>query len=1142
MKRAALLIACLCALVSAAGEPAQQAKSPKAWSLDEAMSQLKLYPKDSYLQYVVLQLARRDNRLAEVSAELDRLLGAQAWQARNERAQSVDLFNIFSGALAIQESLQLDTMRGASPKRATKMMPAPSRPVDAKSGSPKAAPPPPAPQRDAPVRVASLSGPTIKSHPWQQMLAGKKPEISPLARCVPEEFYFVEFRSLTKMLEALDLSDQWGSHLFSQAVQEARTQLIGERLKQQLAVETEPILRPFYDLVVEEAAVTGSDLFVREGSDLTILFRFKQPAVFKTRMNGFLDNAMKARPDARHSEGNCQGVPYVHVATPDRAIHVYSAYPQENLHVRSNSLVGLTRVLEAIQGKATDGHPVRRLGDTDEFAYIRTLLPRGAAEEDGFVYLSDPFIRQLVGPQVKLTERRRMLCYNHLRMIGHAALLYRTEHGKPPASLAELAQTGCAPGIFGQGELTCPDSGAYSLSANGLTGACSHHGHAECLTPCCEIPLNQVKSEEAEEYKAFLQEYNQYWRTYFDPIALRMQITPKRLRLETIVLPLIDNSVYTGLAMALGGKPEALDALPVPRRNIFSVALRLRKDELLEQSGLAEAPAAETAKGASSTSMRDRVACSNNLKQLVLAMANYESVHTKLPAVANFDKQNKPLLSWRVHLLPYLDQAELYEKFHLNEPWDSEHNKKLIPRMPALFRCPGSKTTVPGLTTYLVPVGKETMFTGDNKQLRITDAVDGTSNTILIVDADDEHAVTWTKPQDLTYDSKNPWTGLVGHHQDSFQTVFVDGSGHWFGKNLARETLQALFTRAGGEVVNILPGDELGLQPRQGFFLDAFGLGSQQFEQLRYQEFLTKGIGNQVGLHVYDAVPLIDLNLPSFLGMAVGSFSGRRTFGGGEEGLAIGFVGASLTSPVYVSIPVRDAKIVDSFLERLDPILAGFSRNQDRGFIPVNQDFCKTSTAKGVTVRSYAVIFGPVKWRLFWARVGTGLYLTNKQFILDDLLEMEGKTDAVVDKGPIAHGMLRMRPENWNQVLPDYRLGWAENNRESCINNVGPLSSLARALPSAGGQAATLEHELDDLARKLYGVHFYCPDGGHYVVAPDGKSVSCNVHGSALAPRQPPAQNETSAPNKLLRDFAGMTVSLTFLEDGLHAVVTIERK
>ena len=107
--------------------------------------------------------------------------------------------------------------------------------------------------------------------------------------------------------------------------------------------------------------------------------------------------------------------------------------------MRGNSLAAFKRVLEAIAGKTADGKPARRLGESLEFQYIRTLIPRGAAEEDGLIYLSDPFIRNLVGPRIKLTEQRRVLVYNHLRMIGHAALLFRTETGRAPKSLAPSA-------------------------------------------------------------------------------------------------------------------------------------------------------------------------------------------------------------------------------------------------------------------------------------------------------------------------------------------------------------------------------------------------------------------------------------------------------------------------------------------------------------------------------------------------------------------------------------------------------------------------------------------------------------------------------------------------------------------------------
>src|SRR5260370_4929892 len=154
-------------------------------------------------------------------------------------------------------------------------------------------------------------------------------------------------------------------------------------------------------------------------------------------------------------------------------------------------------------------------------------------------------------------------------------------------------------------------------------------------------------------------------------------MTLQRYRLETFVLPLIDNSIYTGLAHILGGKPEPLDGLPVPKRNIFSMAVRLNKSELLAESGLAAPEPVEAKTKRNVVTASDRQ-CANNLKQIGLALHNYNDAYARLPAVANFDKQGKPLLSWRVHLLPFIEQEDLYKEFHLDEPWDSEHNKQLI--------------------------------------------------------------------------------------------------------------------------------------------------------------------------------------------------------------------------------------------------------------------------------------------------------------------------------------------------------------------------------------------------------------------------------------------------------------------------------
>ena len=122
--------------------------------------------------------------------------------------------------------------------------------------------------------------------------------------------------------------------------------------------------------------------------------------------------------------------------------------------------------------------------------------------------------------------------------------MYRTENGKAPKSLEDLAKAECAPGTFGQDQWACPAGGKYSLSDDGMSARNSLFGTASQLTPLIEMPLEDVARADADSYKQFLQEYSQYWRTFFDPIAVRVKITPEQLRLETVVLPLIDNSIY----------------------------------------------------------------------------------------------------------------------------------------------------------------------------------------------------------------------------------------------------------------------------------------------------------------------------------------------------------------------------------------------------------------------------------------------------------------------------------------------------------------------------------------------------------------------------------------------------------------------
>jgi len=197
-----------------------------------------------------------------------------------------------------------------------------------------------------------------------------------------------------------------------------------------------------------------------------------------------------------------------------------------------------------------------------------------------------------------------------------------------------------------------------------------------------------------------------------------------------------------------------------------------------------------------------RAQSTNNLKQIGLAMHNYHDANKCFPAAASYDAQGRPLLSWRVHLLPYLERNDLYQQFHLDEPWDSEHNHKLIDRMPALYRSPLSTRKEKGYASYLVPVGGETVFPPGAKGTSLKTVKDGASNTVMVVEVDDRHAVPWTKPEDLSLDAKDPAKGLGGLVDGRFNALFCDGHVQLLTLPQAPEKLRALFTPSGGEAVS----------------------------------------------------------------------------------------------------------------------------------------------------------------------------------------------------------------------------------------------------------------------------------------------------------------------------------------------------
>lgn len=183
----------------------------------------------------------------------------------------------------------------------------------------------------------------------------------------------------------------------------------------------------------------------------------------------------------------------------------------------------------------------------------------------------------------------------------------------------------------------------------------------------------------------------------------------------------------------------------------------------------------------------------NNLTQLMLAVHNYHDVYNKFPESAITGPDGTTKHSWRVALLPFLEQRDLYEEYKLEEPWDSPNNRKVLAKMPAVFRNP---TTPPTSTDacYLGLVGPDTAMGADlNSSRAIKDIADGSSNTIFLVEA--KRNIPWTKPEDIPYAEGSPVPSLGGFHAGGFHVALADGVSRFQAASTNQAALRKLMNR-----------------------------------------------------------------------------------------------------------------------------------------------------------------------------------------------------------------------------------------------------------------------------------------------------------------------------------------------------------
>lgn len=427
---------------------------------------------------------------------------------RDPRAgREVDVYSALTGALAVQEALQLQALAGSF------------------ADDPQT------------VSVASLKAPEVKSHPFQEMIGARAPVTRPMDALVPNDCLYAHFSSFASFQRALDQVEDWGEELVHLVEVRARDRGIRERYTRRLMVDTTMLSRLMGEHVIGEVGLVAADPFLRDGTDVAVLLEEKVPAALDAALA--LQRA-KAGPLAQ-SAGRREDVEVTSWTSADGRVSSHQARIGPCRVVASSA--ALAARIAACQARRAPS-----MAASDDYRYMRVLFPARAEEEDGLLFLSDELVRKVVGPQTKIADARRLGCSGVLAAIENAAAFHRLER-HADATLAELVTRAYL------AQPRCPSHGRYTHEA--ARARCSVHGSLDALAPLSATPVERVTAGERDAYVRFVDEYTRYWRTFVDPVGVRLS-PGERIKLSTIILPLVENSIYTGMKQFLAMEPADL--------------------------------------------------------------------------------------------------------------------------------------------------------------------------------------------------------------------------------------------------------------------------------------------------------------------------------------------------------------------------------------------------------------------------------------------------------------------------------------------------------------------------------------------------------------------------------------------------------
>ena len=380
------------------------------------------------------------------------------------------------------------------------------------------------------VVLAEIEGITVKEFDWKEFLTDAKWEADPLAARIPADQYALFFPSFKSMLDAMDSADLGGTLMAQMAESSAQDARTRERYETQLGLQTSVLARMFGPQLVDSVAFTGGDPFVREGTDVAILFQAKDAAALDTLLRANrTKNAAGTGIEVTAATTDRDGVQVHSLLSTDRRVSSYQVRLGDTIVV-TNSPAQLDRLLAVDRKQAT------AMAELDEYRFFRTRYKRGAENETAYLMVTDGAIRRWSGPRWRIAMSRRV------RAAAAMAEL-EAEH------VRELAMGETGAGLL-PNDFPDIDAGRLSLTPQGVKS--SIYGRSRFLTPIAELKFDHVTEAEAAGYRNWHRRYQSGWTNAFDPIGIQFRVTDKSMELDVTVMPLILGSDYRRWIRAVG--------------------------------------------------------------------------------------------------------------------------------------------------------------------------------------------------------------------------------------------------------------------------------------------------------------------------------------------------------------------------------------------------------------------------------------------------------------------------------------------------------------------------------------------------------------------------------------------------------------